>query len=360
MDAVRQNTLYVMTQGAYLHRDHLTVKVEIEKETRLSVPIHHLESVCIFGNVMVSPGVMRLCAEHGAAFTFMSETGRLIARVDAPQSGNVLLRREQFRKADKPEESLKIARWIIAGKLQNARGVLMRTARQIGRPMAIGPDTAPAHALKTSDDISALDKAAERIAYIIRALERAASVDEARGYEGEGAKIYFGVFNNLMKQQREDFKITERNRRPPLDPTNALLSFSYALLLHDCVAALTAAGLDPNVGFLHSDRPGRPSLALDLMEEFRPMIADRHVLTLINRKEVDKGGFVKRDGGAVEMSDAARKAVVSGYQQRKQEEVEHPLLEQKMTVGLLPFAQARLLARYIRGDIQEYPPCVLR
>ncbi len=344
MDSVTQNTLYVMTQGAYLHRDHLTVKVEIEKETRLSVPIHHLESVCVFGNIMVSPGVMQLCAEHGTAFTFMSETGRLIARVDAPQSGNVLLRREQFRKADKPEESLKIARWIIAGKLQNARGVLMRTARQVER----------------QDDIAALDKAAERIAYIIRALERAASVDESRGYEGEGAKIYFGVFNNLMKQQREDFKITERNRRPPLDPTNALLSFSYALLLHDCVAALTAAGLDPNVGFLHSDRPGRPSLALDLMEEFRPMIADRHVLTLINRKEVDKGGFKKRDGGAVEMSDAARKAVVSGYQQRKQEEVEHPLLEQKMTVGMLPFAQARLLARYIRGDIQEYPPCVLR
>ena len=344
MDAVRQNTLYVMTQGAYLHRDHLPVKVEIEKETRLSVPIHHLESVCVFGNIMVSPGVMQLCAEHGTAFTFMSETSRLIARVDAPQSGNVLLRREQFRKADKPEESLKIARWIIAGKLQNARGVLMRTARQVER----------------QDDIAALDKAAERIAYIIRALERAASVDESRGYEGEGAKIYFGVFNNLMKQQREDFKITERNRRPPLDPTNALLSFSYALLLHDCVAALTAAGLDPNVGFLHSDRPGRPSLALDLMEEFRPMIADRHVLTLINRKEVDKGGFKKRDGGAVEMSDAARKAVVSGYQQRKQEEVEHPLLEQKMTVGMLPFAQARLLARYIRGDIQEYPPCVLR
>ncbi|MBI4801328.1 MAG: type I-C CRISPR-associated endonuclease Cas1 [Elusimicrobia bacterium] len=344
MDSVTQNTLYVMTQGAYLHRDHLTVKVEIEKETRLSVPIHHLESVCVFGNIMVSPGVMQLCMEHGAAFTFMSETGRLIARVDAPQSGNVLLRREQFRKADKPDESLKIARWIIAGKLQNSRGILMRTARQIDN----------------ADDVAALDKAAHDIAYFIKKLESAEFVDEARGYEGESAKIYFGVFNNLMKQQRENFKITDRNRRPPLDPANALLSFSYALLLHDCVAALTAAGLDPNVGFLHSDRPGRPSLALDLMEEFRPMIADRHVLTLINRREVDKGCFTKRDGGAVEMSDAARKAVVSGYQQRKQEEVEHPLLEQKMTVGMLPFAQARLLARYIRGDIQEYPPCVLR
>ena len=344
MDAVRQNTLYVMTQGAYLHRDHLTVKVEIEKETRLSVPIHHLESVSIFGNVMVSPGVMRLCAENGAAITFMSETGRLIARVDAPQSGNVLLRREQFRKADKPEEALKISIRIIAGKLQNTRCVLMRTARQV----------------EDSVDISVLDKSAGDIGHIIKRLESAKSIDEARGYEGEGAQIYFGVFNNLMKQQRDDFRITNRNRRPPLDPANALLSFSYALLLHDCVSALTAAGLDPNVGFLHADRPGRPSLALDLMEEFRPIIADRHVLSMINRKEVDKDCFAKREGGAVEMSDAARKKVVSAYQQRKQEEVTHPLLEQKMTVGILPFCQARLLARYIRGDIAEYPPCVLK
>ncbi len=333
-----------MTQGAYVHRDHLTVKVEVEKETRLSVPIHHLESVSVFGNVMMSPGVMRLCAEHGAAITFMSETGRLIARVDAPQSGNVLLRREQFRMADKPEECLKIARWIIAGKLQNSRGVLMRTARQI-------EDTA---------DVQALDKAAASIAYFIKKLEFAQSVDEARGYEGEGAQIYFSVFNNLMKQQREDFKITDRNRRPPLDPANALLSFSYTLLLHDCVSALVAAGLDPSVGFLHTDRPGRPSLALDIMEEFRSVVADRHVLTLINRKEVDKSCFTVREGGAVEMSDAARKAVVSAYQQRKQEEVTHPLLDQKMTVGMLSFCQARLLARYIRGDIAEYPPCVLK
>jgi len=344
MDAVRQNTLYVMTQGAYLHRDHLTVKVEIEKETRLSVPIHHLESVAVFGNIMVSPGVMQLCAENGVAFTFMSETGYLIARVDAPQSGNVLLRREQFRKADNLEECLKISRWLIAGKLQNARTIIMRAARQID----------------DSTDIVALDRAAENIGYIIKKLELVESIDSARGYEGEGAQIYFGIFNNLIKQQREDFKITDRNRRPPLDPTNALLSFSYALLLHDCISALVATGLDPSVGFLHSDRPGRPSLALDLMEEFRPLIADRHVLTLINRKEVDKNCFTKRDGGAVEMSDTARKTVVSSYQQRKQEEVTHPLLEQKMTVGMLPFCQARLLARYIRGDIPEYPPCVMK
>lgn len=344
MDSVIQNTLYVMTQGAYIHRDHLTIKVEIEKEVKLSIPIHHVESVAIFGNIMVSPGVMQLCAENGAAITFMSETGRLVARVDAPQSGNVLLRREQFRKADNVEECLKISRWIIAGKLQNSRNVLMRAARQV----------------ENLEDVKALDKAAKDLAYFIKKLENAGSVDEARGYEGEGAKIYFSVFNNLLKQQREDFKITDRNRRPPLDPTNALLSFSYALLAHDCVSALAASGLDPNVGFLHSDRPGRPSLALDLMEEFRPLIADRHALTLINRKEVDKNCFDKREGGAVEMSDTARRTVVSAYQQRKQEEVTHQLLEHKMTVGMLPFIQARLLARYIRGDIAEYPPCVLK
>ncbi|GAB4030271.1 MAG: type I-C CRISPR-associated endonuclease Cas1c [Elusimicrobiota bacterium] len=344
MDSVIQNTLYVMTQGAYIHRDHLTIKIEIEKEVKLSIPIHHVQSVAIFGNIMVSPGVMQLCAENGAAITFMSETGRLIARVDAPQSGNVLLRREQFRKADNTQECLKISRWVIAGKLQNSRNILMRTARQI----------------ENSEDIEILDKAAANLAHFIKKLESSDSLDEARGYEGEGAKIYFGAFNNLIKQQREDFKITDRNRRPPLDPTNALLSFSYALLVHDCVSALVSAGLDPNVGFLHSDRPGRPSLALDLMEEFRPLIADRHVLTLINRKEVDKSCFTKREGGAVEMSDNARRTVVSAYQQRKQEETTHQLLEQKMTIGMLPFIQARLLARYIRGDIAEYPPCVLK
>lgn len=344
MDTVKQNTLYVMTQGAYIHRDHLTVKVEIEKETKLSIPIHHLESIAVFGNIMISPGVMQLCAQNSVAIAFMTETGRIIARVDAPQSGNVLLRREQFRKADKPEECFKIARWIVAGKLQNSRNILLRTARQID----------------DSKNISELNLAVQKIAYIIPKLEKAKSLEETRGYEGEGAQIYFSVFNCLIKQQRENFKITNRNRRPPLDPTNALLSFTYTLLLHDCIAALISAGLDPNVGFLHVDRPGRPSLALDLMEEFRSIIADRHVLTLINRKEVEEKNFKKRDGGAVEMSDLTRKVLVSGYQQRKQEEINHPLLNQKVTVGMLPFCQARLLARYIRGDIKEYPPVLIR
>jgi CRISPR-associated protein Cas1 len=341
---INQNTLYVMTQGAYLHRENLTLQVEVERETRLSVPIHHIDSVAVFGQVMVSPGAMALCAENGAAVTFLSESGRLVARVDAPQSGNVLLRREQFRKADRPEDCARIARSIVAGKLQNARGLLMRSSRQ-------NEDAA---------DAAFLDAAIAGLGASIRQLESAPDVDSIRGHEGEGARLYFGAFNGLIRQQREDFKIEDRNRRPPLDPANALLSFVYALLLHDCVSALSAAGLDPNVGFLHVDRPGRPSLALDLMEEFRPLIADRLVLALINRKEVQPEGFKKREGGAVEMDQATRKAVVSGYQQRKQEEVTHPLLEQKIRLGLLPYLQAKLLARHIRGDIPQYPPCVLK
>ena len=333
-----------MTQGAYLHREHLTLQVEVERETRLSVPIHHIDSVAVFGSIMVSPGAMELCAQNGAAVTFLAESGRLVARVDAPQSGNVLLRREQFRKADRPEDCARIARCIVAGKLQNARGLLMRISRQ----------------KEAAQDSAAIDAAAAGMGAAIGQLVSAADVDAIRGYEGEGARLYFGVFNNLIRQQREKFAITERNRRPPLDPTNALLSFVYALLLHDCVSALTAAGLDPSVGFLHTDRPGRPSLALDLMEEFRPLVADRLVLALINRKEVQPDGFKKREGGAVEMDQATRKAVVSAYQQRKQEEVQHPLLEQKARVGLLPYLQAKLLARHIRGDIPEYPPCVLK
>ncbi len=340
---IHQNTLYVMTQGAYLHREHLTLQVKIEREVRLSVPIHHIDSVAVFGSIMVSPGAMQLCAENGATLTFLSESGRLVARVDAPQSGNVLLRREQFRKADRPEECARIARCVVAGKLQNARGLLLRGARQA-----------------EAQDAAALAAAADGLGVSIRKLESAADVDSIRGYEGEGARLYFGVFNSLMRQQRSEFKITDRNRRPPLDPANALLSFVYALLLHDCVSALAAAGLDPSVGFLHTDRPGRPSLALDLMEEFRPLAADRLVLALINRKEVQPAGFKKREGGAVEMDQATRKAVVSAYQQRKQEEVTHPLLEQKARMGLLPYLQAKLLARHIRGDIPDYPPCVLK
>jgi CRISPR-associated protein Cas1 len=344
MPEIIQNTLYVMTQGAYLHLDHEVLKVEIEKQTRLAVPVHHLESVALFGNVMVSPAVLRKCADAGIATAFLSENGRLLARVDAPQSGNVLLRREQFRKADRPEACLAIARNCIAGKLQNGRTLLQRSARE-------SEDEA---------DRKALDEAAASLAYAIESLPGVDSLDSLRGHEGSAASAYFDAFNAMIRQQRGDFRMKGRSRRPPLDPVNALLSFLYAMLLHDCVAALTTAGLDPNVGFLHTDRPGRPSLALDLMEEFRPLVADRLVLALINRRQVAPGDFEHRMGGAVLMSEAARKKVIAAYQQRKQEQVKHPVLDVTVNFGRLPFLQAMLMARTIRGEIDAYPPLVLK
>jgi CRISPR-associated protein Cas1 len=343
-DAIHSNTLYVLTQGAYLHRDHLTLQVEIERQVKLSVPIHNVESVVVFGNVMVSPGSMALCAENGVALSFMSEHGRLLSRVDAPVSGNVLLRREQYRKADDAGFACALARHIVAAKIQNCRNSVMRAAREAA---------APANA-------AVLNEAAEKMGKGIRQVADAASVDSARGFEGEAAHTYFSVFSLMIKQQAEHFKITARTRRPPLDATNALLSFSYALLAHDCTSALYAAGLDPNVGYLHVDRPGRPSLALDLMEEFRPLFADRLVLTLINRKEVQPDDFVIREGGAVEMSEKARRTLVKAYQSRKEEEIMHPVLEQQLRFGMLPFIQARLLARHVRGDLPAYPPVVLK
>jgi CRISPR-associated protein Cas1 len=327
-----------------VHCDHEVVRVEVEHETRLTVPIHHLESVGIFGNVMVSPGAMRLCAENGVAVTFLTVNGRLLARVDSPQSGNVLLRREQYRKADDPSAALAIARNCIAGKLQNTRTLLQRAARECD----------------TDEDRAGLDVAAASVAHGIDSLPAADSLDSIRGIEGAAAGAYFEAFNLMIRQQREAFRMNGRSRRPPLDEVNAMLSFCYALLLHDCSAALTAAGLDPSVGFLHTDRPGRPGLALDLMEEFRPLIADRLVLALINRRQVAPSDFVKRTGGAVEMSPDARKTLVGAYQQRKQEQVKHPLLDITATFGRHPFLQARLLARTIRGELEAYPPLVLK
>jgi CRISPR-associated protein Cas1 len=341
---VKLNTLYITTEGAYLHRDGLALKVEVEKQEKLRVPVHHLESVVVFEHVMVSPSAMGLLAEHGVSLTFLSYSGRLLARVDAPVSGNVLLRRKQFRAADVPEKCLALAKSFVAGKIQNARNTLMRSARES----------------ENAEETESLKNTGESLATYIRNAEKAADMEELRGHEGMAAREYFGCFNLCFRQQRADFVLDGRNRRPPKDPVNALLSFAYALLLHDCVAALSAAGLDPNVGFLHGDRPGKPSLALDLMEEFRTLRADRLVLSLVNRKQVSAQGFEKREGGGVEMDDATRKAVVVAWQERKKETLTHPLLEQECSIGQLPFIQARLLARVIRGDDPAYVPCVLK
>jgi CRISPR-associated protein Cas1 len=338
------NTLYVVTQGATLRRDHLTVQVIVDKRPRLVVPIHHLESVAVFGNVYASPGLMRLCAEHGVAISFLTASGRLMCRVDAPSSGNVLLRRTQFRWADSPERCTGIARALVAGKLQNARNLLLRANRET----------------EVVDDQVVLQGAAAKIGDAIRALTAASETDSVRGHEGDGARIYFGAFSAMVRHGRELFRLEHRTRRPPLDPINALLSFLYSLLLQDCTAAAAAAGLDPNVGFLHVDRPGRPGLSLDLMEEFRSLVADRLALALINRQQVKADGFTTREGGAVIMDNATRKVVLGAYQQRKREETTHPYLSQKVTIGHLPFLQARILARHIRGDLATYVPCVLK
>jgi CRISP-associated protein Cas1 len=341
---VQLNTLYVITRGASLHRDHLTVQVKVERQIRLAVPIHQLESVAVFGGVHVTPAVMALCAERGVAVSFHSESGRLMCRVDAPCSGNVLVRREQYRRADLPERRADIARCVVAGKVHNARNLLLRGGREAD----------------AADQQATLAAACARLADTLPALATATDVDVIRGHEGDAARVYFESFPALVRQNRETFIPNGRSRRPPLDPMNALLSFLYSLLVTDCTAAAVAAGLDPSVGFLHVDRPGRPGFALDLMEEFRPLLADRLALALVNRQQVKPTGFVTREGGAVQMDEATRRAVLAAYQQRKREEVTHPLLDQKTPVGRLPFLQARVMARHLRGDLPSYVPCVLK
>ncbi len=338
------NTLYVTTQSSYLMREGDTVVVRVDKEDRLRVPLHGLAGIVCFGRVSASPQLMGACAERDVAISFFDERGRFWARVQGPVSGNVLLRREQYRRAEDPEQTAAIARAIVAAKIANSRTVLMRAVRD-------HPEMAGAE--HTRD-------AADHLARLLKALDRDLPLDTARGYEGEAAKTYFGVFDHLIVAQKEDFRFGGRNRRPPLDNMNALLSFLYAMLAHDTAAALEGVGLDPAVGYLHRDRPGRPGLALDLMEELRPVIADRVVLSLVNRQQIRGSGFVCTETGAVMMDDDTRKQVLLAYQERKQEEMQHPFLDEKVAVGLLPHVSALLMARHLRGDLDGYPPFLWR
>jgi len=339
------NTLYVMTQGSYLRLDHETLKLEVERETRLQVPIHHLGGIVLFGQVMVSPFVLHRCAEDGRSVVFLSRTGRFKGRLVGPQSGNILLRRAQNAAYDDADKTLDLCRRIVAGKIHNARSALLRAAREAGG----------------EEDREALQNAAKELAVGLRTVEFADTPDVVRGIEGQAAKSYFAAFPHFVRTHRDTFAMNGRNRRPPRDRINALLSFLYALLLNDCQSACESVGLDPQLGFLHALRPGRPSLALDLMEEFRTYLADRLALTLINRKQVAPDDFEERPGGAVTLTEDGRKQVVAAYQNRKQEEVTHPLLQQQMSVGLLPLIQARLLARSVRGEEDgDYVPFVLR
>ena len=334
------NTLYVTTQGAYLAKDGTNVVVRVEKETRLSVPVHTLDGIVCFGNVRCSPFLMGLCGQEGVSLSFCTEQGRFLARVLGPQSGNVLLRRAQHEKTASPEVSASVARWLVAAKVANCRRVLQRAARDHGDMVPVKP----------------LEEAGKRMAAILTRLEQPAPLEEVRGLEGEAANHYFGAFDYLITGDKAAFFFRERSRRPPKDTMNALLSFIYALLTGDVRSACEGVGLDPQMGFLHADRSGRPSLALDLMEELRPVIADRLALSLVNRRQVSAAGFNVQEGGGVEMDDKTRKAVLVAYQKRKDEEITHPFLEETVTVGLLPHVQARLLARWLRGDLDAYPP----
>jgi len=334
----------VTTQGAYLAAEGETVVVRVEQENRLQVPVHMLEGIVCFGRVSCSPPLMGLCAERGVGISFLTENGRFLARVQGPVSGNVLLRREQYRRADDPVSSARLAKSFVLAKTANCRTVLMRSLRD--HPDACGREE--------------VRKASSLLEEDLLSLQKEVPLETVRGIEGDAAKTYFEVFDHLIVSQKEDFRFNGRSRRPPMDRVNALLSFVYVLVTHDAASALEAVGLDPQVGFLHRDRPGRPGLALDLVEEFRPFLADRLVLSLINRKQVQGKGFVQRETGGVVMDENTRKTVLVAYQERKKEEITHPFLQEKTTVGMLVHLQALLLARYLRGDLDGYPAFIWR
>ncbi len=338
------NTLYVTTADTYLRLDNDTLRVEVERETRLRVPLHHLTAVVCFGHTGLSAPLMHRLADEGIALVLLDDNGRFKARLEGAVSGNVLLRQAQFQRVADPVFTLDLARACVAGKIKNTRQVLLRGARES----------------KLAEDSGRLSRIADDLAASLRALPAAADLDVLRGLEGEAARQYFGGLNLLVRvDARDAFQMDGRTRRPPRDRLNALLSFLYAMLMNDCRSAIEAAGLDPQVGFLHALRPGRAALALDLMEEFRPW-ADRLALTLINRAQLDANGFLVHESGAVALMPEARKAVVVAYQERKREEIQHPLLQQTVPLGLIPLVQARLLARAVRDDATPYVPFVGR
>ena len=338
------NTLYVVLPDSHIRLENDTLRLLVGDETRLRVPLHHLGAVVCFGHTSVSLPLMHRLAEDGIALVLLDAHGRYKARLEGPVSGNVLLRQAQHRRSEDAHFTVALARRFVAGKLRNQRHVLLRGAREA----------------RTADDAQTLARTAQDLAASLRALPAAATTDAVRGLEGEAARNYFGALTLLLRPDlRKTFAMTGRSRRPPRDRINALLSFLYSMWMNDCRSAVEAAGLDPQVGFLHALRPGRAALALDLMEEFRPL-ADRLVLSLLNRQQIKPGDFVEREGGAVLLEGDARKAVVVAFQERKQEELTHPLLAQALPLGLVPLVQARLLARHLRGETEHYQPFAMR
>jgi CRISP-associated protein Cas1 len=338
------NTLYITTPDTYVRLENDTLRVEVERETRLRVPLHHLSAVVCFGHTGLSAPLMHRLAEDGVALVLLSDNGRFKARLEGPVSGNVLLRQAQFVRLWQTEFTLDIARACVAGKIKNCRQVLQRGARDS----------------KAEAEVAQLTRIADDLAASLRALPEASNLDVLRGIEGEAARQYFSGFNLLVRGDLRDvFSMDGRTRRPPRDRINALMSFLYAMWMNDCRSALEAAGLDPQVGYLHALRPGRAALALDLMEEFRPW-ADRLALSLVNRGQLNANDFVVREGGAVSLKPEARKTVVVAFQERKKDEISHPILAQSVPLGLVPLVQARLLARSMRDDGSPYVPFVAK
>lgn len=333
------NTIYINTQGSYLHKERETVVIKDGDEKLGQFPALNIANIFCFGRVSISPFLMGYCAETGVGIAFFTEYGKFLARVQGKTTGNVLLRRTQYRWADDEERAMSIARLIVAAKIANARAVLQREIRNYG-------------------ENEILIDAVKHLHFRCHSIERAKSHAEIMGIEGEAATVYFSVFNELLKDT--DFVFNLRIRRPPTDLVNAMLSFAYSLLTQECVSALAGVGLDPYVGFLHRDRPGRVSLALDLVEEFRPSWADRLVLTLINRKQIGKKDFITEASGAVRLTDRGRKSFLTAYQEKKRIEIMHPYLREKVPIGLLPHCQALLLARHLRGDLEFYPPYLVK
>jgi len=337
------NTLFVSTQGAYIHKDNDNVVVSVERQEKLRLPVHNLGSIVCFGNVLCSPFLLGHCADNRVSVSFLTERGRFLARVQGSTEGNVLLRRDQYRIADDPRRTCDLARVFVQAKIANSRVSLQRFVRD-------HQETSDTDALQSLDDTIG------RLGKIIELIERIDDIDAIRGYEGEAAKLYFSVFDLMILQNRDAFSFSSRSRRPPLDNVNALLSLIYTILAHDVQSALETVGLDPAVGFLHRDRPGRPGLALDLMEEFRPWLADRVVLGLINRSQLSGKDFERTESGAVHLRDDGRKMLLTTYQTRKQDEIMHPYLQERASIGSLFFIQALLLSRFLRADMDGYPP----
>ena len=334
------NVLYVTSPEAYLSLDGENVVVKKSENSSVRLPLHNLENIVCFSYLGASPALMSACAERSIGLAFLTPHGRFQARVSGKVKGNVLLRKKQYRVSDREEESIPIAASFLLGKIANSRKVIERALRD--------------HSMLVN--VQALSEVSASLKATLKEITLCKTISDLMGYEGSAAKLYFNVFDQLILQQKEDFKFEQRTRRPPLDNMNALLSFLYTLLTNETASALETVGLDPYVGFLHQDRPGRPSLALDLMEELRPVFADRLALNLVNRRQINGKGFAVKESGGVLMDDETRKIVIKSWQERKSDEIVHPFLNEKIPFGLLPHVQAMLLARYLRGDLDAYPP----